>query len=146
MRTPGSIFVAVLFGACFLLPVTVAAQSSRPPAAPYNPLRAEHDIEVGKFYMKNGDVAGAIARFQDAIACRPHFAEPRLLLAKAYERRNDPGRAIHYYREYLKILPESPETGKICKRIAALEKKLPKRNSAKGAGQSKRSKNLIARP
>ena len=90
----------------------------------FNPMRAIHDVEVGKFYMKRGDLAGAIARFKDAMLYKPHYAEARLLLGQAYEKEDDPQNAIMYYKQYLEILPNTPESKKVRERIAALERKL----------------------
>lgn len=96
----------------------------------YDPVRATHDVEVGKFYMKRGDLAGAIARFKDAILYKPHYAEARLLLGEAYEKNHDPRRAIIYYKQYLEILPSTPESKKVRERIAALQDKLAKQETA----------------
>lgn len=94
------------------------------PAAAYNPYRAVHDVEVGKFYLKRGDVDAAISRFKDAMLYKDNYAEPRLLLGECYEKKNDPATAIRYYQEYLKILPDSPESKKVRERIERLQEKL----------------------
>lgn len=96
-------------------------------------MRAIHDVEVGKFYMKRGDLAGAIARFKDAMLYKPHYAEARLLLGQAYEKNDDPQNAITYYKQYLEILPNTPESKKVRERIAALEKKLADDNHVSAA-------------
>jgi outer membrane protein assembly factor BamD (BamD/ComL family) len=93
-------------------------------------MRAVHDVEVGKFYMKRGDVNGAIARFKDAVQYKPNYAEPCLQLGQAYEKKDDPATAIDYYQRYLKILPDTPESKKVRERIAKLEQKLQKGKSA----------------
>lgn len=117
-----------IFGACG----SASAQSQLPPPPPeqpvarYNPLVAFHDIEVGKFYMNRGDVDGAIVRFKDAILNKPNFAEPCLLLGQAYEKKGDPAMAIDYYRQYLKILPGTPESKKVRERIAKLQEQITK--------------------
>src|SRR5271156_4860308 len=73
-----------------------------PPTMPdtgtYDPVSAEDDIEVGAFYMHKGDIDAAISRFQDAIRARSNFAKPRLLLAEAYEKKNDKTTAVKYYK------------------------------------------------
>jgi len=74
--------------------------------------------------MDQGDYAGAIARFRDALRFKPHYAEPCLLLGHAYEKSNDPRRAIVFYQKYLQILPHSAESKKVRRRIAALHAKL----------------------
>lgn len=96
-------------------------------------MRAIHDVEVGKFYMKRGDLAGAIARFKEAMLYKPHYAEARLLLGQAYEKKDDPQNAITYYKQYLEILPNTPESKKVRERIAALEKKLADEDHASTA-------------
>ncbi|HLW83039.1 MAG TPA: tetratricopeptide repeat protein [Candidatus Acidoferrales bacterium] len=105
----------------------IAAQSHQAPQPQeqhFDPVRAVHDVNVGKFYMKRGDLGGAIARFKDALLYKPHYAEACLLLGQAYEKSNDPGRAITYYQEYLKILPNTHESKKLHGHIAALQKKI----------------------
>src|SRR5271168_1152774 len=76
--------------------------SNQPPAAmpatgTYDPVSAEDDIEVGTFYMHKGDIDAAISRYKDAIRLRSNFAKPRLLLAEAYEKKNDKTTAVKYY-------------------------------------------------
>ncbi|HEV2488645.1 MAG TPA: tetratricopeptide repeat protein [Candidatus Acidoferrales bacterium] len=92
----------------------------------YNPYRAVHDVEVGKFYLKRGDFDGAIGRFKEALLYKDNYAEPRLLLGEAYEKKGDPSTAIRYYQEYLKILPRSAESARVRERIARLQEKIRK--------------------
>jgi tetratricopeptide (TPR) repeat protein len=86
----------------------------------YDPLHAAKDVEVGSYYMRKGDVSAAIDRFKHAITLREDYAKPRLLLGECYEKKNDPENAIHYYQEYLKVLPHAPDAKKIRDRIAKL--------------------------
>ncbi|MGA7915271.1 MAG: tetratricopeptide repeat protein [Candidatus Acidiferrales bacterium] len=86
----------------------------------WDPFHAEQDIEVGTFYMHKGDMDAAISRFEDAIKLRANFAKPRLLLAEAYEKKGDKTEAVHYYQEYLKVLPNAPDAKKIQKKIEKL--------------------------
>lgn len=106
-----------------------APSSAGSPAPTYNPFRAVHDVEVGKFYMKRGDVTGAIARFKEAMLYKDNYAEPLLLLGQCYEKKNDPATAVHYYKEYLKILPDSAESKKVRERIAHLQEKMKSRDA-----------------
>lgn len=87
---------------------------------------AVHDVQVGEFYMKRGDTDGAIARFKDAQLHKPNYAEPCLLLGRAYEQKHDPSTAVRYYEQYLKILPNASESKKVRKRIAELQDKMKK--------------------
>jgi Tfp pilus assembly protein PilF len=100
---------------------------TQPPAN--NSKLAAHDVDVGKFYMKRGDVDGAIARYKDALRYKPDFAEPCLLLGQAYEQKHDPASAANYYQQYLRILPNGSESKKVRKRIADLQEKMKKEES-----------------
>jgi tetratricopeptide (TPR) repeat protein len=86
----------------------------------YDPVPAEHDIDVGTFYMRKGDIDAAIARFKDAIRRKSNFAKPRLLLGEAYEKKGDPSTAAKYYKEYLQVSPHAPDAKKIKKKIDKL--------------------------
>lgn len=99
--------------------------SSAPPAAApeagtYDPVSAEDDIEVGMFYMHKGDIDAAISRYKDAIRLRSNFAKPRLLLAEAYEKKNNNPSALKYYKEYLEVFPTAPDAKKIRSKIEKL--------------------------
>jgi tetratricopeptide (TPR) repeat protein len=94
--------------------------AAKPDAGAYDPVTAEDDIEVGTFYMHKGDIDAAISRFQDAIRARSNFAKPRLLLAEAYEKKNDKTTAVKYYKEYLQVYPKAPDAKKIQGKIDKL--------------------------
>jgi tetratricopeptide (TPR) repeat protein len=106
------------------------AQAGDKQAPAYNPYRAVHDVEVGKFYLKRGDLEGAIARFKEALLYKDNYAEPRQLLGETYEKKGDSANAIRYYQEYLKILPNTVESKKVRERVARLQEKMKKDNSA----------------
>jgi tetratricopeptide (TPR) repeat protein len=108
------------------------SSSSKPPSQPpattpdagsYDPVSAEDDIEVGAFYMHKGDIDAAISRYKDAIRLRSNFAKPRLLLAEAYEKKNDKASALKYYEEYLEVFPKAPDAKKIHSKIEKLSGK-----------------------
>jgi tetratricopeptide (TPR) repeat protein len=88
----------------------------------WDPFHAAQDIDVGTFYMHKGDMDAAIGRFQDAIRLRPNFAKPRLLIAEIYEKKGDKSEAVHYYKEYLQVLPDAPDAAKVKKKIEKLSK------------------------
>jgi tetratricopeptide (TPR) repeat protein len=123
-------------------PQTTAPQPSQVPGDKsdpnqpqvYDPYHAMKAMEVGLYYLRKGDQAAALDRFQDAIHYKYDFARPRLLIAEIYERRHDNAQAIRYYSEYLKILPQAPDAKRIKERI----EKLSKRDDATEARQSAR--------
>jgi tetratricopeptide (TPR) repeat protein len=116
-------------------PATTPAPGTKPPsnaAKPgvlppednpaWDPFHAAQDIDVGTFYMHKGDMDAAIGRFQDAIRLRPNFAKPRLLIAEIYEKKGDKSEAVHYYKEYLQVFPDAPDSAKVKKKIEKLSK------------------------
>src|SRR5208283_5464633 len=68
-------------------PNTDSAVQSAPDQPMWDPLRAEKDMEVGKYYMKKGDVDAAIDRFQDAAQAKPWYAIPFLYLGGRMRKR-----------------------------------------------------------
>ena len=89
----------------------------------WDPFHAAQDVDVGKFYMDKGDYDAAITRFEDAIRLQGNFAKPRALIAEAYEKKGDKEEAVHYYQEYLKVLPNAADAKKVQKKIAQLQSK-----------------------
>ncbi|MGA2483222.1 MAG: tetratricopeptide repeat protein [Candidatus Acidiferrales bacterium] len=99
--------------------------AQKPAAEPvFDPLRAEKDIEVGRYYVKKGDIDAAIDRFQDATQARPNFALAYLLLGEAQEKKGLKAGAVSSYQQYLKILPHADDAGKIREKIAKLKREL----------------------
>ena len=113
-------------------PQPLGASDSGSAAAPgasgggeiYDPYHAAKSLEVGKYYMRKGDVDAAIERFKDAIHYKYDFAIPRILLGEAYEKKHEDAEAIRYYKEYLKILPDGPDAKHAKERIEKLSKRL----------------------
>lgn len=137
-KIPMMVMIATLAGpACSFAQTKPAAQAQKPATAQtqeqtpaHNPALAQHDLDVGKFYEKRGDLDGAIARYKDALRDKPNFAEPCLLLGHAYEQKHDSAAAIGYYQQYIKILPNTSESKKLTKRIAELQEKMKKGESS----------------
>lgn len=87
---------------------------------PWNPYRAMKDDEVADFYYKQKDYKGALARWQDALVYKPNDAVANFRLGECYEKLDQPERAIPYYQQYLKILPEGPYAKRARKALARL--------------------------
>lgn len=122
-RNPGKVFVTArklipVVLILVLLPAAVRAQSAPAP----DPYHAHRDVEVGRFYMKRGDLDAAMNRFLDAIKLMPAYAEPLRLLAECYVKKGDKNAALKYYREYLKVFPTAPDAAKVEKKIEALSR------------------------
>lgn len=118
------------FAAILLLPAMTSGAAQQPQSETrYDPYLAYHDVEVGNFYMRKGDLDAAIERFEDAIRARPDFAKPRLLLAEAHEKKGDLAAALKYYREYLQVFPGAPDAKKVRKKIDQLVQQSAKKTS-----------------
>jgi tetratricopeptide (TPR) repeat protein len=93
------------------------------PLAPFNPLEAEKDVEIGQYYLRIGKYDAAIDRFMDASRAMPTYALPWQLMGQAYEKKGDLAESIKAYEKYMKLYPHSPERKKIEDHIAELRKK-----------------------
>jgi tetratricopeptide (TPR) repeat protein len=98
----------------------VPEPSSAEPA--FDPLRAEKSIEVGNFYLKKGNYAAAIDRYEEAARLQPKLAKPYLLLGEVYEKKHDPFGALTAYRKYLELYRTAPDREKVLRRIEKLQK------------------------
>jgi tetratricopeptide (TPR) repeat protein len=106
-----------------------SAVQSAPDQPKWDPLRAEKDIEVGKYYMKKGDLDAAIDRFQDATDAKPGYAIPFLYLGEAYEKKGKKKQAVKAYQRYLDLYPHAEDGDKIRKKIVKLHEEIDKERS-----------------
>jgi tetratricopeptide (TPR) repeat protein len=110
-------------------PNTDSPIQSAPDQPKWDPLRAEKDIEVGKFYMKKGDLDAAIDRFQDATDAKPGYAIPFLYLGEAYEKKGKKKQAVKAYQRYLDLYPHAEDGDKIRKKVEKLHEEIDKARS-----------------
>lgn len=103
-----------------------APVNSAPDQPKWDPLRAEKDIEVGKYYMRKGDVDAAIDRFMDATEAKPGYAIPFRYLGEAYEKQGKKKPAVRAYQRYLDLYPHAEDGDKIRKKIAKLHEEIDK--------------------
>lgn len=138
MRSGWASSVLALSLAAFARPTSVefaqqAPAKQEPASEPvWDPLRAEKDIEVGRYYMKKGNYDAAIDRFQDATEARPGYALPYRLLGEAQEKKGLKGEAAQSYKTYLKLYPHAADAGKVRKQIQKLEQEI-KRKGKRGS-------------
>ncbi len=112
-------------------PNTDSATQSAPDQPKWDPLRAEKDLDVGKYYMKKGDFDAAIDRFQDAAESKPGYAIPYLYLGEAYEKKNKKKLAVKAYQRYLDLYPHAEDGDKIRKKIEKLHAEIDKEKSSR---------------
>jgi tetratricopeptide (TPR) repeat protein len=75
---------------------------------PYDPHRAEKNIEVGDYYFKQQNYRAAESRYKEALLYKPNDAEATYRLGVAQESVGEKEEALESFESYLKILPEGP--------------------------------------
>jgi len=102
------------------------------PAAPaFDPLRAQKSVEVGQYYLKNGNYAAAIDRFKEAISYQSNMALPWEFLGQAYEKEHEREEAVAAYQKYLALMPSGKEPDKVRKQVAKLQAEIARDASGK---------------
>ncbi len=91
---------------------------------PYDPHKAEKDVEVGDFYRKRGNLKAAINRYRGALDWKPNDPAATIRLAMALEQVRDLAEAHRYYVLYLETNPEGANAGAAREGLARLQSKL----------------------
>ncbi len=143
--------LAVYFSFVFLLPGLAQSRPQKPvlirdtgkaegkedeeaaKAKVYNPMLAEKNVKVGNFYFKKKNYTAAIQRYLEALEFQPNRIEAYEALGKAYEKNNEPEKALAVYRDFIEKYPASPKAPAFKSQAAKLEKKL---SQAKKPGAS----------
>jgi tetratricopeptide (TPR) repeat protein len=86
----------------------------------FNPIQAEKEVRVGRYYLKKGSLKAALNRFDDASKYNPQFAEAFLLLAETREKLKDKKGAKSAYEKYLALSPDAKNAGEVKKRLQKL--------------------------
>ena len=107
-------------------PNSDSAADSAPDQPKWDPLRADKDMDVGKYYMHKGDIDAAIDRFQDATEAKPGYALPFRYLGECYEKQGKKKPAVKAYQRYLDLYPKAEDGDKIRKKIEKLHQEIDK--------------------
>jgi tetratricopeptide (TPR) repeat protein len=107
-------------------PNTDSAAESAPDQPKWDPLRADRDMDVGRYYMHKGDIDAAIDRFQDATEAKPGYALPFRYLGECYEKQGKKKPAVKAYQRYLDLYPKAEDGDKIRKKIEKLHQEIDK--------------------
>ena len=100
---------------------------------PYDPHRAEHDVEVGDYLMRRKSYRAAESRYREALEYKPNDALATFRLAVVLEKTSQLEEARQRYQEYLKVLPRGPFAEESRKALARLK---PKKDSPKQTSRS----------
>jgi tetratricopeptide (TPR) repeat protein len=87
----------------------------------YNTAPAEHDVEVGQYYMKKEKYDAAVDRFKHAIELLPKYSLPYRLLGEAYEKKHFYPEALAAYQKYVELFPKAGDAENVRKRITRLQ-------------------------
>jgi tetratricopeptide (TPR) repeat protein len=112
-------------------PNTDSAVQSAPDQPNWDPQRADKDMEVGKYYMRKGDIDAAIDRFEDATEAKPGYAIPFLYLGEAYEKKGKKKLAVKAYQRYVDLYPHAEDGDKIRKKIEKLHAEIDKEKAGR---------------
>lgn len=100
---------------------------------PYDPHRAEHNVEVGDYLMRRKSYRAAESRYREALGYKPNDAIATFRLAVVLEKTGELDEARQRYQEYLKVLPQGPFAAESRKALARLK---PKKEAPKQASRA----------
>ena len=83
---------------------------------------SEKNIKIGDFYYKRKNYAAAIARYLEAVEYQPDSARAYDALARAYEKNEEPAKAIEAYKQFLDKNPGSPQLPEVREKLIKIEK------------------------
>lgn len=86
----------------------------------FNPIQAENELKIGRFYMRRGSWKAAAGRFEEATKWNPGFAEAYFLLGQAREKLKDAAGARAAYEKFLELAPDSKQAAQARRRLEKL--------------------------
>jgi tetratricopeptide (TPR) repeat protein len=89
---------------------------------PWNPYKANKDIQVGDFYFKRRNYKAALDRYKEALYYKENDATATFRAGESEEKLGNKAEARKYFEQYLKILPEGPLAKDAHASLAKLEK------------------------
>jgi tetratricopeptide (TPR) repeat protein len=88
------------------------------------PGNSEAQLSLASVLNEQGRTDEAIAGFEKAISLDGSDPRPYKSLGEIYEQRQEPGKSLHYYQEYLEKAPEGPDSQSIRQSVKELEAQL----------------------
>jgi tetratricopeptide (TPR) repeat protein len=96
-------------------------EPAKPPQVVNDPARSKKDTEVGAFYLKDGNVKGALLRYQEASAADPTNVNAIFGMAEAQRLLGKKDEAARDYQMYLDIVPNGPKAKEAMKALKVLQ-------------------------
>ena len=93
-------------------------EALKPKEYGFNPLEAEHDVQIGNYYFKKGNLKAAMNRFREATRWNPSSAEAFLRLGETEEKLKDKQAARDAYSKYLELSPDGKDAESVKKKLA----------------------------
>ena len=87
----------------------------------FNPLQAEHELQVGNFYFKQGKYRSAAGRYTEATKWNEGYAAAWLRLGEAQEKLKDKHAASQAYTRYLAVATDAKNAPEIRKKLEKLK-------------------------
>jgi tetratricopeptide (TPR) repeat protein len=88
---------------------------------PYDPHKADKNIEIGDYYFKRGNYRAAESRYREALDWKPGDAIATFKMGEVMEKIGNLVQARQNYQQYLKILPEGPLSEQAKKALSRIE-------------------------
>jgi tetratricopeptide (TPR) repeat protein len=88
---------------------------------PYDPHKADKNVEIGDYYFKQGNYRAAESRYREALEWKPGDAIATFKMGEVMEKIGNLVQARQNYQAYLKILPDGPLSKDAKKALARIE-------------------------
>jgi len=98
-----------------------------------NSAPAQHDVEVGQYYMKKEKYDAAIDRFKEATKLLPNYALPYRLMGEAYEKKKFLPEAQAAYKKFLDVAPKDKDADEVRKRVERLQAEIQEEDRRRAA-------------
>ena len=79
-------------------------------------------VEIGNFYFKRRNYAGALSRYKEAVQVDPNYAPAYLGLGRVYEKIGLKRKALEAYQRYLDELPSTKQAEEAKSAHAAIDR------------------------
>ncbi|HET8546660.1 MAG TPA: tetratricopeptide repeat protein [Bryobacteraceae bacterium] len=89
----------------------------RVPEYTLNPLQADKELTIGKFYFRRGSFKAAARRFEEATKWNPGLAEAYLRLGEAQLKLKDAKAARAAFEKFLELEPDGKNAANVRKRL-----------------------------